>query len=89
MRATRFSWAAVMGVLTAVAIAPQARAEQLAPAGPPAQIQQTVPARPEPVTPSDQGGASTTPRDQVKAPVAPGPAPQQFTPGMSLAPARP
>ena len=78
----RAKWAAVVVLLIASA---SARAEQLEPAAPPAQLQQSIPTRPDPGKPADQGSA-TKPRDQASAPVSPGPAPQQFTPGMALAP---
>jgi hypothetical protein len=78
----------VIGLLIAVA---PAHAEQITPAPPPAQLQQTVPARPEP-TPAVDGARAT----QFKAPVTPGsasqqPAPvsQQSAPVTVMAPAMP
>jgi hypothetical protein len=82
-------------VVLLIAVAPS-RAEQIAPVAPPAQLQQTVPARPEPAVPSGEGGRSVLPQAQFKAPVAPGLAPQQpapvtqqSAPAMALTPARP
>jgi hypothetical protein len=88
MGASRFSWTAVMGLLIAVAPAVAPRAEQLKPAEPPAQLQQAVPATPEPVNSETGANATTTPGTQLPGPVAPRPVTSQSTPATELAPAR-
>jgi hypothetical protein len=88
MRALRYNWAAIMGLLLAAASVAGARAEQLKPAEPPAQLQQTVPATPEPANSASRGNATTTPPAQIPAPVAPRPVTSQTEPAVALAPAR-